>query len=240
MESVGSMTVEAEPDTKTRLKLAAQGLFGRFGIDGVSVQQIVAAAGQRNNASLHYHFGSKDELIRVLVIDGAQHLDIRRHELLNRSQAAGELNSVREILNILVLPVIELSDDQRWFGYIRFIANLQLSNRDVFDRALNNQWNSAYKICLNHLEELMKEKQPPEIIQKKLSLLGIYSNAVLTAREAAIERHPEEPPSFWSGTYSVENIIDTLEAMLVTVPTKITIQHLSEHRLSRRSNKPVS
>ena len=69
-------------DTKAQLKAAAQLLFARYGVDAVTVQQIVSAAGQRNNAALHYHFGDKDELIRQLVVDGAKVLDQRRREML--------------------------------------------------------------------------------------------------------------------------------------------------------------
>ena len=44
-------------ETKNQIKAAAQMLFARRGVDGVTVQEIVTAAGQRNNAALHYHFG---------------------------------------------------------------------------------------------------------------------------------------------------------------------------------------
>ena len=54
------------------MKAVAQRLFAQHGIDGVTVADIVAAAGQRNKASLQYHFGSKDELIGELLVDGAQ------------------------------------------------------------------------------------------------------------------------------------------------------------------------
>ena len=45
-------------ETKVRMKAVAQRLFAQHGIDGVTVADIVAAAGQRNKASLQYHFGS--------------------------------------------------------------------------------------------------------------------------------------------------------------------------------------
>ena len=44
----------APDDTKSQIKAAAQMLFARHGVDAVTVQQIVTAAGQRNNAALHY------------------------------------------------------------------------------------------------------------------------------------------------------------------------------------------
>src|ERR1700730_11733025 len=72
----------ASEETRNQIKAAAQLLFARHGAEGVTVQQIVAAAGQRNNAALHYHFGSKEELIRQMVVDGAAVLDERRRCML--------------------------------------------------------------------------------------------------------------------------------------------------------------
>lgn len=212
--------------TKEQLKLAAQTLFGRHGIEAVTVQQIVEAAGQRNNASLHYHFGSKDELVRQLVVDGARQLDSRRHEMLQSMEAAGGPRNVREVLEILVLPVVELGDHERWRGYIRFISNLQLSNRDKLRSALAGQWNTGYVECLNKLRQLLSP-MPQPLLEQKLSFLGIYANAVLTAREAAQELHRDGPHQFWSGPYTLENIMDTLEATLTCEPSAATLAQLA-------------
>ena len=73
----------ASEETKNQIKAAAQMLFARNGIDAVTVQQIVDAAGQRNNAALYYHFRTKEELIRQMVVDGAAVLEARRREMLD-------------------------------------------------------------------------------------------------------------------------------------------------------------
>src|SRR3978361_2214490 len=88
----------AAEGTKSQIKAAAQMLFARHGVDAVTVQQIVAAAGQRNNAALHYHFGSKEELIRQMVVDGAAVLDERRRGMLQEIEAHGGPATIREVL----------------------------------------------------------------------------------------------------------------------------------------------
>src|SRR5947208_7776836 len=103
----------ASEDTRNQIKAAAQMLFARHGVDAVTVQQIVAAAGQRNNAALHYHFGSRDELIRQMVVDGAAVLEARRQEMLREMEARGGPSSIRDITLVLVVPVIELGEDER-------------------------------------------------------------------------------------------------------------------------------
>src|SRR5437868_15363096 len=112
-------------ETKNQIKAAAQMLFAQRGVDGVTVQEIVNAAGQRNNAALHYHFGSREELIRQLVVDGAAVLDERRRGMLHDIERRGGPASIREILLVLVMPVIELGEGDRWRGYVRFTSSLQ-------------------------------------------------------------------------------------------------------------------
>ncbi|MDB5875986.1 MAG: Transcriptional regulator, TetR family, partial [Ramlibacter sp.] len=204
--------VRAAPaDTKSQIKAAAQLLFARHGVDAVTIQQIVAAAGQRNNAALHYHFGSKEELIRQLVVDGAAVLDERRQGMLRDLEAGGGPQTIREVLLVLVMPVIELGDDDRWRGYIRFISNLQASDPRTLREALNNRWNAGYVACFTHLKRMLP--LPAALVDQRLSLLSIYSNAILSAREAAQETR-KGSNRLWDQRFTTENILDTLEATL--------------------------
>src|SRR5262245_66152114 len=98
----------ASEDTKSQIKAAAQMLFARHGVDAVTVRQIVDAAGQRNNAALHYHFGSKEELIRQIVVDGAVVLEARRRDMLAALAARGGPMSIHGGLLVLGLPGIAL------------------------------------------------------------------------------------------------------------------------------------
>ncbi len=54
--------------TKQRILAAAAELFGELGFDATSTRDIAARSGV-NKALLHYHFGSKDELLAAL-LDG--------------------------------------------------------------------------------------------------------------------------------------------------------------------------
>src|ERR1700731_5069043 len=173
----------ASEETRNQIKAAAQMLFARRGVDGVTVQEIVTAAGQRNNAALHYHFGSKEEVIRQMVVDGAPVLDQRRREMLDEIEARGGPKSIREVMLVLMMPVIELGDDERWRGYIRFTSSLQASDRKTLRAALNNRWNAGYVACFAHLKRMLP--LPAALIEQRLSIFSIYANAILSAREAA-------------------------------------------------------
>jgi AcrR family transcriptional regulator len=214
-------------DTKAQLKAAAQVLFARYGVDAVTVQQIISAAGQRNNAALHYHFGDKDELVRQLVVDGAKVLDQRRREMLKALEASGRSVTVRDVLVVLVVPVIELSNDARWAGYVRFTSNLQSTNRAMLRSALNNKWNGGYIACLANLKSLLSD-MPEPLIDQRLSILGIYANAILSAREAALDTRTARHANFWERLYTLENILDTLEATITCEPSSTTLALVSQ------------
>ena len=52
--------------TRLELLLAAEQLFALHGLMGVSLRQIVAATRQRNLATVHYHFGSREALAHAI------------------------------------------------------------------------------------------------------------------------------------------------------------------------------
>jgi AcrR family transcriptional regulator len=212
--------------TRNQIKAAAQTLFARQAIDGVTVQQIVAAAGQRNNAALHYHFGSKEELIRQLVVDGALVLENKRQGMLQDINARGGPSSIREIILVLVMPVVELSNDERWNGYIRFTSNLQASDPEKLRAALNSRWNASYMKCFAYLKQMLP--LPPEIVEQRLSIFAIYANAILSAREAAIEMRRSKRSRLWDKKFTTENILDTLEATLTVAPSVPTIEAMEQ------------
>jgi AcrR family transcriptional regulator len=216
----------ASEETRNQIKAAAQMLFARHGVDAVTVQQIVDAAGQRNNAALHYHFRTKEELIRQMVVDGAKVLDARRREMLADMEKRGGPANIREVMLILIMPVIELGEDERWRGYIRFTSHLQASDPKVLRDALNNRWNSGYVECFNHLKRMLP--LPAAIVEQRLSILTIYANAVLSAHEAALESRSTKSSRLWGQPFTTENILDMLEAAVASAPSEATLAKLQE------------
>ena len=63
--------------TRVRLMQAAERLIAERGVEGVSVRDITTAA-DTNSASIHYHFLSKEGLVRAIIEDRAQRLRERR------------------------------------------------------------------------------------------------------------------------------------------------------------------
>src|SRR5262245_20348985 len=83
-------------ETRNHIKRLALRLFADRGVDNVSVRDIIAAADQRNNASLHYHFGGRDGLIKELVSDGARLIDEMRIRRVDALEAGGRVPTLRD------------------------------------------------------------------------------------------------------------------------------------------------
>lgn len=98
----------AEGDrTRASLMDAAEELFAAAGVEGVSIRSINAAAGVAP-ASVHYHFGDKDGLVRAVIERRGTQLVGRQAELLERAEAGpGPAPPVDAVL-LLADPIFEL------------------------------------------------------------------------------------------------------------------------------------
>lgn len=206
--------------TRARLKSAAQRLFATRGIDGVTVRDLIAAAGQHNNASLSYYFGSKEDLARELIIDGARILDDRRRTMLTALENADREPTVREVLEVLTVPVVELAAEPSQASYLQMIANLELNDRAFVRETLGDTWNFGYRRCVEHLLALIPGV-PRQILEQRISLAVIYMNAVGAARERSVGTPGAS--RLWSTPYAMPNVLDTIQAMLEAPPSEQTL-----------------
>ena len=99
------MPRSAEPARRQLLDTALR-LFAAQGTAGVSMREIRLAAKQRNAGALHYHFGSKDGVLRALLERELPPLIARRRVLLAEAVAAPDL---RAVAAIFVLPFAEFA-----------------------------------------------------------------------------------------------------------------------------------
>ena len=210
-----------DASTRDLLKLAARRLFAHRGLDGVSVRDIVLAAGQRNSGSLHYYFGTKENLARELVSDGAKLIDQRRNSQLDDIERAGGPRQLREIIEVLVWPSTGLAGERgEEDTYIRFITILQMSHRQLFLDALEGRWASGYERCLAHIRRLLKDIDQV-IVTQRLVFMSLYMRAAMSSREAALEAGSQSH-HFWSADVTMQNLIDTIEGILCPAPSRQT------------------
>lgn len=206
------LALKTQSPSAGRLKNAAQRLFASRGIDGVTVRDIAAAAGQKNPAAIGYHFGSKDALIRELIIDGAKIIDARRNAGLDALEADDGPISIAQIVDILVYPSVNLAADGETDTYNRFLRMLVMSHSELFRDALGDRWNSGYQRCLKHL----RKRMPPmsrTLQNQRFVFLESYLGGVLCARETRLDDTSRAHPT-WNDKSTLAHFASTITCML--------------------------
>lgn len=109
-------------ETREVILSAAERLYAELGVFAVSNRHVSEAAGQGNNAAVGYHFGTKADLVRAIVVKNAQHVDVIRARMLTEMRPSTDL---RDWLSVLVRPSTEYLaalGDPTW--YARFSAQV--------------------------------------------------------------------------------------------------------------------
>jgi AcrR family transcriptional regulator len=213
--------LERRSDAAKHLKSVALKLFAEHGIDGVTVREIAAAAGQKNHAALTYHFGSKDALISELIIDGARAIDWRRNSWLDACEAVDGPHSVTEVIEGLVRTSIS-PDPPPWGEcYNRFVVALQISNRPLFMSAIADRWNSGYQRSLHHIRRLMPGV-PLQVINKRLVFMGAALGGILASREGELANQSRPHPT-WGSDQTLTEVAQSL-ACMIEQPSGVTTE----------------
>jgi AcrR family transcriptional regulator len=97
-------------DTKQKILDAAERLIAEQGYAATSLRQIIAEAGV-NLASVHYHFGSKEELLDELVARKVKPVNEKRLEMLEHvtAEATPGKPSVEKVLEAFMVPMAQVA-----------------------------------------------------------------------------------------------------------------------------------
>lgn len=170
-------------DTRMRLILAAERLFGERGLHGVTLKEINEAAGQRNESALHYHFGSKSALIDAIMRHRVKEIDVRRMELLDELVAEGRERDLRALLHATFMPMLELLGRPDGVRFIRFMAEiLHDPDFDLPMAALRGDFEGiarANALIVSRLGDLVPEiaiQRQRFMIEMALSSLAIWTH----------------------------------------------------------------
>jgi AcrR family transcriptional regulator len=95
-------------DTRDKLMDAARRLYAERGVDNVSLAEVVREAGQRNTSAIHYHFGSREQLLAAIMEPQVQPLRDRRDELLDKARRQP---GPEPVVEAIVRPLVELAHE---------------------------------------------------------------------------------------------------------------------------------
>ena len=206
--------------TRLRLKKTALKLFAQRGIENVSVRDIQAAAGQKNNGSITYYFSSRDALIREIVGDVAAVLDADNNRRLDALEARGGPASVREVAEIL-LPIVDREGEDTTEGQyqLQFFTSVLITRRDLLFEATEGA-DRATRRCFQHIVRLAPE-MPREIIRQRLQLMLLFALSAGASMESGKEDH-RNWARLWGQQSAKSNLADVMAGMITAPVTEET------------------
>ncbi|WP_230928399.1 TetR/AcrR family transcriptional regulator [Dietzia aurantiaca] len=112
-------------DAKTAMIEVAEKLIGERGLDNVSMRDVAAMAGHRNNSAVQYHFGSRDGLITQILRRRLVALDVERKRRLAEVDEQGLGTDLTSLVHVLFGPMVDLLRAQpEATHYARFLQRV--------------------------------------------------------------------------------------------------------------------
>jgi len=125
--------------TKSALMRAAEKLSADNGVENVSIREIVAQAGQKNESALQYHFKNLKGLLHAIHAERGQHIEARREQMLTATLERSANPSLRELCRLMIEPTFMLARGSADFRrYVKAFGH-QLALTDASPLDLSNK-----------------------------------------------------------------------------------------------------
>jgi AcrR family transcriptional regulator len=194
------------PSTKEQIVVAAERLFAEHGVEGVSLRQIGAAAGNGNNSAVQYHFGSKERLVDAVFEYRLPRLRERR-DLLLAERRPDDLRAWVECEARWMLEQSERDDS----SYMSFVAMLtQYGRQDVFDE-LPDDLVTSTRAYHAHISSLLGHLAEPLRTHRIKRAMASLVHAAADRERARATGQPMLPFAVALGDL-VDGIVGFLEA----------------------------
>ena len=151
--------------TRETILNAAEKLFAEQGFDATSLRQVIGAA-KVNIASVHYHFGSREELIKAVLSRRLSPMNQERLALLDQleSQAGRRPLELERLLEAFVGPPLRLSRDPRkGQAFMRLAGRALAEPNPVIQTMFTEQFREIARRFIAAFARAVPELNPTEL-----------------------------------------------------------------------------
>jgi AcrR family transcriptional regulator len=152
-------------ETKERILDAAECLFVEYGIGAVPLRRIVAEA-EVNSAAIHYHFGSKEELVKAVFIRRFGPVNEERLRLLDEvaERTVSGRPDIEDVCYAMVAPAVRVGQGTESGSLFRSLGGrlmtepiyMELVYKELFAE-LDRRFRALLAQALPHLPEDVRE-----------------------------------------------------------------------------------
>ncbi len=176
-------------ETKTKLLDVAEKLFAEKGVDATSLRNIISEA-EVNLAAIHYHFGSKDALIREVVARRVQPINEERIRRLGEYEK-DNLNGpelLEGLLRAFLEPLIRVKFEtpERVQHTHKILLQLQSGSGQLFESVFH-LFDEIIKRFFIALKRALPDLSKPELLLRFRFMLGTIHMIII---EPPIKKHP--------------------------------------------------
>ena len=173
------MRSQALPPTKDRLLDAAEELFSNRGIDATSLRAVTSAA-EVNLASVNYHFGSKEGLVRAVFLRRIEPLNGERLELLDSLEitAAGAAVELEAILDAWVMPALRMGHSPEGKRFKRLMGGIYSETGDTLQALLRELFSEILQRFCAAIGRALPDLSPEELMWRVHFMLGAMIHTV--------------------------------------------------------------
>jgi AcrR family transcriptional regulator len=204
---------------KQALLDAAALLMDEHGVDNVTVQDISQASGHRNRSAVKYHFGSRDAVVRAVIMRTMETIDAERNVLLDHLETTGAPLTPRSVIEVVIGPLARQLRTAEGRRYLRLCAQLINHPRFMNDAGDAITLNSSIRRCARHLIPVLARFPGPVAAERASQVTGFVVRACGDQSRLMDSDAPARP------VLTVEdftlNLVDTVLAIL-EAPTSVT------------------
>jgi AcrR family transcriptional regulator len=206
-------------NTKLVLIETAERLFAEQGIEGVSLRQITVAAKQKNTSALHYHFGSRQNLIEAIFALRTSRINERRLQMLADVHEKGHSHDLRELVAVRVCPLAErLISSGGLDYYVRFLAQANLSPQVDVNGILRGRFDEGM-VRTSRLIHQILSYVPRAVLDQRLLLSSTQMTYALAEWQTSMTQSGADIVPGLLMPF-VDNLIDFIKGGLSVSPTE--------------------
>jgi AcrR family transcriptional regulator len=173
--------------TKQKILDTAERLFGEYGYSATSLRHIISEA-QVNLAAIHYHFGSKQDLLDQVILRKAGPMNERRMQLLDQFEAEYSPAPVEKILEAFIAPAILIEKSPE---FVKLMGRVHAEG--LMPEIAQRHFQPLIARFMSALHGALPGVPEKELLWKAHFAIGAMAHAV-TARPELIPQSEQESP----------------------------------------------
>lgn len=178
---------------KEKMILVGEVLFADHGIKGASMREIAAKAGQRNHNAVQYHFGSREGLVRAIFEYRMWQMEDARRRMLADAERFHLLSDARALLDVVMLPQLDLEDVDGNHSYASFLSQYLLRNQSASFGDFGSEAPPHLARALDLLRVRLAYLPDPVAQRRLVNGCLMFLNMLVSHRGSGALEEPGEP-----------------------------------------------